>query len=275
MADFELIEKHPWVTVAAIGGGGLILYFLMRGGSSSGASATPVYQATSGAADPNADALTAQTQQINAQLQGESIQGNTQIALAQIGAGVQSQGITASADVTNNQTSAQLQLGMGTLGAQVATEQISAGVQMATIDAIVRAFTGSNAAGNPITNPAPPVQTPVVNSTGNPISTYTQPNNVYVMPPAYQPGPGTSGVGSGGSTTSGIIPGGNTLVPVPNFATCDPRDVACVNNNQQIDINYENQKLVTNASNNRAQCLANAQQNAGQPNYAALVAACG
>lgn len=260
--DFELVEHHPWITVGAIAGGGFLLFLVLRGRGSGGGSGQVVYAGGGSQVDPSiAASVQAQQDQIQGSISGLSIQGQTQIALAQIGAGVQSQTVSATQDVTNRQTDAQLQLGLGTLGAQVASEQIAAGVQMKTIDAIVAAFRGNN----PIYNPTPTVSQPVWNATGNPITTNNAPDTVYVLPPSYNTG----------SNGGGIAWDSGYNVPRPNFATCDPRDVACVANNQAMDIQYSNNLLGAQTANNKAQCLANAQLSVGKPNYAALVAACG
>jgi hypothetical protein len=272
--DFALIEEHPWATVAIIGGGGLLLYLYWRGGSS--AAAAPQGGGGYAAADPSITAanlsLSAQQAQLNGQIAGLQIQGSTQIQLAQIGAGVSSQNIAASQETTDTttlaslraattQTAAQLALGLGSQQSTVDLARIQAQVQMSEIDALVRAYGGTppgSSGGGTVYNP-PAATNPVVQIT----PVYTPlPNTA----PAPQAGPGPAG---------GIIPGGVQLLPTPAYASCDPRDSACVNRNQTINSGYWDSVQAANAGNNRAQCLANAALSAGQPNYAALVAACG
>jgi len=257
MPDFSLLREHPWATVGIVGGGGLLLFIVMRrGGSAAPAGGTGgvVYNATDPNATAQATALQAQQDQIAGSVQGLSIQGQTQVALAQLAAQAQNYTVAASQDVTNKQTDAELQLGLGTLSTQVQSQQIQAGVQMAYINAIVAAFTGNNPTGSPVTNPGTVVSNP--STASNPINQNPSPVPVTVTPPTY----------NGGS---------QYIVPLPNYSSCDPRDVNCVNNNQQLNVGWVNNVLSQTAANNKAQCLANAALSVGKPNYNELVAACG
>jgi hypothetical protein len=199
--DFSLIEDHPWITAGAVLGGGFLLYLVIHHQSSGGGGTTVV--STAGQApqvDPTVAAqITAQQQQLQAQLAGLTIQGNTQIGLAQISANVQTQTAQMTQDVTNKQTAAaqevqdtttaaQLQLGLGTLDAQVQGKQIDAAVQIANINAILAAFGVSKA--NTVGS------TPVSNSSGNPVQVIYPPTNVTVNAPTY-------------STPTPSVPGGN------------------------------------------------------------------
>jgi hypothetical protein len=97
--NLEFVKKHPY----AFGVGGVFLFILLYyyfSKSSSGSTAA------SGATGTNA--YDVQLAQVDAAQGAQTLQANTALAGAQIQAGVQSQGISASQDVTNNQTAAQL-----------------------------------------------------------------------------------------------------------------------------------------------------------------------
>jgi hypothetical protein len=213
MADFSYIREHPWITTGAILGGGLLLYLVIHHSHQSASTTTVDAAGAVPQVDPNVAAqITAQQQQLQAQLQGLTIQGNTQIALAQIGANVQTQTAQMTQDVTNKQTAAtqettdtttaaQLQLGTATLDQQVQLASIDAAVQMANINAILQAFgkTGSNTQST----------TPVSNSSGNPVQVIYPPSNVTVQAPTYV-------------TPTPSVPGGNTPqapITTPSWTT--------------------------------------------------------
>lgn len=195
--DFSYIHEHPWITAGAILGGGFVLYLILHKRSTAGTDAgSTVYYSGTTQQDPNAAAYAAQQQQTQAALAALSLQGQTQIGLANIGAGLQSQTVTASQEVQDRQIDAQKDLGMGTLGAQVQLAQIQANTQMSYIDAIIQAFTGNH----PVTNPTPVNSTPVYNSTGNPVYTVNPPQTYNVTTPTYTPS-GTSTVYDGSETS--------------------------------------------------------------------------
>lgn len=280
--DFTLIEKHPWITTGVVLGGGFLLFVVMRRGGSS-ANASPQYAAGQ---DPATAALNAQLQaqqnQTQAYTVGLQLQGATQISLAQIGADVSKHNTGLSAEVTDTQTMAQLQLGLGTLSAGVETARIGADVQKTYIDAIVAAFTGTAFRTNPATV-NPPVST----------ATPGSPNPTVQFEPLQPAGVSIPG-GTGGSYPVGVggvnpgtswpgmpqpgdapRPGGTPILPSYNVPYCDPRDVACVMHNNDLSVSYFDSVNQGQAINNRNRCLSNAALSAGQPNYAALVAACG
>lgn len=274
--DFSLIEKHPWVTTGIVFGGGFLLFLVMRSRSSTTA---PAATGTSYVGvDPATAQLNAQTaaqaSQSATYIQGLNIQGATQVSLAQIGADASKYSIGASAETVDTQTAAQLALGLGTLNAQVQTTAIGASVQMKYIDAIVAAFTGNS---NPSIS-TPPVSTPVFGQP-TPSSQTTPPVYVYVQSPGGTGGTYPVAVGGTNPGTlapgSAPLPGGTLLTPYPQYANCDPRDVACVMGNGVVNVNWENSSVANNAQNNRNQCLANAAMSKGMPNYNALVSACG
>lgn len=266
--DFKLIEDHPWITTGAILGGGFVLYLLFHRSSSTAdtTSSGAVVQSVDPNAQAAATALQSQQDQISGSIQGLSLQGQTQIGLATLGAGVQSQSILASQDVTNRQTAAQLQLGLGNLDAQVQAQQIQATTQMNLVDVLSRLFGGGN---------SPVTATPVSNTSSNPVNTSNTPSQIAVTPPAYIPSNPSTNTGAITDWSGTVVPGGATLVPLPNYAVCDPMDSACVLNNGSLNTSYVQSVSTAQAKNNRNQCLANAELSAGKPNYAALVAACG
>ncbi len=281
--DFSLIEHHPWATAGIVLGGGVLLYFVLRRGSSSSDAQTGYYAApaSGGAASTATDNTVAlQTQQMNTYLAGLSLQGATQVNLASISADVAKYTTGLTAEVTDTQTAAQLDLGKSTLDAATKQAEINAGITSKYIDALVAVFTGSK---NPAVNPAPV-------TTGNPIVVQVQPSGGYTVTPPTGTG-GAVPIYTGG-TNPGTLPpgysviggpqpgdaplaGGTQLLPSPNYAQCSPWDTACVMGNQQMGIDYQNALIGANNTNNRNQCLANAARNAGEPNYAALIAACG
>jgi hypothetical protein len=277
MADFEYIHKHPWLTVGAIAGGGFILFLLIHKRSvSADQSGAGVAAGAPAGVDPNIAAqVNMQAAQIQGNLAGLSISGQTQLGLAQIGAGVQSQGIGASQDITNRQTDAQVRLGLGTLDAQVEAERINAAIQMKTIDAIMFAFSGNH----PITNPTPTVTTPVANNTNNPISTINAPQTVYPVSPGYNTPGGPTGTGSGmyapGTAGGGsVVPGGTQLVPYPTYmhsdpgaypgmapgAICSPLDANCVETNAALSNQWHADTAAAQDRNNLTQLVMNYQQ---------------
>lgn len=280
MADFTLIHEHPWWTLGIVAGGGFVLYLILHksSASSTDASGQVVYAGTSGGVDPTVAAqIAAQQAQITGQVQGLALQGQTQVAVAQIGAGVQAQTITATQDVTNRQTDAQLQLGLGSIGGQVALAQIAAGVQMSYIDAIVQAFTGNH----PITNPTPTTTTPVGNDPGNPIQTVLPPQTT--LPYPVPTGTGTGGVPLGNQyPTSTYVPSYQIppdalpqILPKPNPAICSPFDASCIQGNIDQNAQFNQDVTAQRAADNHALCLSNAAQSVGRPGYDAMVAACG
>ena len=66
-----------------------------------------------------------------------------------------------------------------------------------------------------------------------------------------------------------------TPPPTPQYAVCETYDSACVAGNEALSNAYDLAMNQAQANNNNDQCLANAQLSVGQPNYDALVAACG
>jgi hypothetical protein len=281
--DFELIERHPWMTGGIVLGGGFLLYLLLRHRQASSATGQAAV-AVAGGVDPQTAALQAQAAAQQTQMQGYisglQIQGGTQVSLAQIGADVSKYTTGASADVANQQTAAQLALGVNTNAAIVAQSQINADVQMKSIDAIVAAFRGNQ---NPSVSPGP-----VTYSTpGNPNPTgQTLPQSpVNVSTPTYissnpalgATNPGSLPPGSVVATPGGpIVPGGQLLVPLPNYIPVGAwPDAQIVAKNQQTQVDWENATLQANAVNNKNQCIANANLSKGYANYDSLMAACG
>lgn len=265
--DFSLLEKHPWATTGVIAVGGIALFLVFRRSSSSPAAAPSSGVVYSGV-DPSVlaanNALSAQQAQVQGALSGAQIQGQTQIDLAGIGADVAKFTTSATQDVTNKQTSAQLDLGLGTIQGQVDLARINAGVQMASIDAIVSAFSGGNPTGHPATNPSPIVSTPVSNSQ-NSINQFTPPQSVTIQPPVY-----------GTPTPGAVLPEGQQLVPSPTLTWQGAwPDANVVAHNSQLQVDWMNATLAAQANNNRNQCLANAERSKGYANYDSLVAACG
>jgi hypothetical protein len=187
------------------------------------------------------------------------LQTQGQIQLAEIAAGVTNYQTTAALTVAQGQTAAELTAATGSQQLQLDMARLAAQVQLRSIDAMERAYGVLNGPTGPSnTTPSGITVQPPVNLIGG---TPTQP--VYLQPPGQN------------TYLPGIVPGGQQLVPNPAYARCDPRDVACVNANQLAEIGWVNSTLNANTANNRAQCLANAQQSVDKPNFAALVAACG
>ncbi len=275
--DFSLIEHHPWATAGIVLGGGFVLYLVLRRGSSGQAATQTTYAAA--AADPQTAQLQAQAAAQQTQVQGYiaglQLQGATQISLAQIGADLGKYQTAATVDVTDFQTAGQVQLGLATLDAATEQARINAGLQGKYIDAIVAAFGGSANTANPATV-ANPIVTPSSGSPTNPTVQSAPPTYAYVPTPG---GTQSYPVGSYNPATippgSAPLPGGTELVPRPDYANCNPWDVACVANNQAMNVSWENASVAAQSANNRNQCLANAQLSAGRDNYASLVAACG
>lgn len=276
--DFGLIEKHPWATTGIVLGGGVLLFVVMRrGGSSSAAPAG--YAAGSSGTDPNAAALAAQQNQTAAYLSSVQLQGATSISLAKIGADVSMFTTGKTADTINTQTAAQLALGLGTQNAVVRQTEINAGLQGRYIDAIIAAFTGHS---SPVVVPQP-IGVPTPGST-NP-TFQTDPRPTYVIPgdPLYGSGNGPSfGAVNPGTSFPGMPqpgdaprPGGSQLLPSYSVPHCDPRDVSCVMNNEATAIHYYESVNQAQSTNNRNQCLANAELSRGFANYGSLVSACG
>ena len=75
----------------------------------------------------------------------------------------------------------------------------------------------------------------------------------------------------------GATPGMGVFTPpaTPKYAVCETYDSACVAGNEALANAYDLAMNQAQAQNNNDQCLANAQLSQGQPNYNALVAACG
>ena len=75
----------------------------------------------------------------------------------------------------------------------------------------------------------------------------------------------------------GATPGMGVFTPpaTPKYAVCETYDSACVAGNEVLANAYDLAMNQAQANNNNDQCLANAQLSQGQPNYDALVAACG
>jgi hypothetical protein len=67
---------------------------------------------------------------------------------------------------------------------------------------------------------------------------------------------------------------GSVLVPLPNYATCDPRDTACTVANQQLSDKYNLDVQQAEAANNAQQCLLNANNATTDVQRAAVLAAC-
>ncbi len=226
--DFSLLHEHPWTTVAIIGGGGLILFIVLRG---RGASSSGGQTIVNSGADPSVtaanSALSAQQDQIQGSLSGLSIQGQTQLALGQLAAGVQTHTIDASQDITNRQTAAQLQYGLGTLDAQVASEALSAGIQSKYIDALVAAFRGPGVTGGGgvAANVGGYNGTPILNSPTNPVNQYIPMTQGVTYPAA-----GTGGTAPTSPTPAGSWPSMASygLDPGGGGFHCDPMDSACV-----------------------------------------------
>jgi hypothetical protein len=278
MADFHYIHEHPWLTLGLVGGGGFVLYLILhRSSSSSDSSGQVVYAAgASGGVDPTVAAqLAAAQSQIQGNISMAALSGQTQVSLVQIGAGVQSQTVTATQDVTNRQTDAQLQLGLGSIGGQVALAQIQGAIQMKYIDAIIQAFTGHD----PVTNPTPTTTTPVGNSPGNPINTVNPPQ--VTLP--YPVPTGTGGVPLANQyPTSTYVPSYQIppdalpqILPQPNPSICSPYDATCIQGNINQANQYNIDVTAQRAADNHALCLSNAAMNVGRPGYDAMVAACG
>lgn len=275
--DFSLIERHPWWTAGIVVGGGVLLYVVLHRGSGSSSASTGVAYSGADPALANANAsLQAATQQQQAQLQGLSIQAQAQLGLAAIGADVSKYSTRASQDVTDFQTAAQLQLGLGTLDTQYKMAALSAAQQMNTVNALVAAFRGptagaaSGSAPGAVAPPAGAVYPAPYSTVTNPISQGVSQVSPSVAAPVNVP------VYSTAPTDRAIIPGGTQLIPFPSYTPVGAwPNKAAIDYNQQLQIDWQNATLAANNNNNRNQCLANADQSRGQPNYGALVAACG
>lgn len=285
MADFELIEKHPWWTAAIIGVGALLVYLFFRSRSNAAASAAG-YQGGYQTVDPTLAAAqlaastqqanlqvqaNAQTNQLNAQLAAVNIQSNAQIQLATLSAAVQSQNITATQDVTNQQTAGQVAVALGSQQATVDQARINAGVQISYIDALVAAFGGNRStptptpSPTPVTYPTPGTSTPV--TIANPVTQSTQQINTYSPPYPSTPTPTTPG----GSGTPYQTPSGwwsNAGVPDrasygldPNGGGfhCSPRDSPCVQQQNDASIAYFQAVADAQTRNNLQQGIANYQ----------------
>lgn len=279
--DFELLERHPYITGAVVIIGAAGLYLILRRGSSTsstdqtGISPSGVSYYAPAGTDPTAAALQSQEDQTTAALSATQIESQTQLGLGQLSAGVQNTSTTASADVANQQTAAQLQLGLGTINGQVALAQIQAQSQLDLINAIMRAYsgTGGGGAGNVTTStptPSGPVST-VTPYTPAPVAPSTGP--VTTTPVVTEPDPVMPPTGSSGLA---IVPGGTQLVPYPNLIPQGawPNSSIVAEDTAWTD-QWIDQTQIAQATNNRNQCLNNAALSQGRPNYAALVAACG
>jgi hypothetical protein len=274
--DFSIIERHPWATTGLVLGGGFVLFLVLKRGSSSGSQTSSTYggQSEDPAVTQAGLALQAQQQQIQGSLSVATLQAQSQITLAQLGADLARFQTGASLQSDTNQTAASLTLGLSTLQAQLESKKIDAQVQMSTLDAIVAAFRGSS-------SPAP-------TNNNTPTATQPQPTFTTVTPPpttniTIPTGTGgtTPGATYGGLSFSNPYLDGSVATPgapiIPGYSVpyCDPRDVACVMNNQVIATNWQNAAMDAQATSSHNLCIANANRNVGQPNYAALVAACG
>lgn len=299
--DFSLIEKHPWITTGIVIGGGVILFLTLRGsgGQSAGGGGTSYVGVDPATANAQAAADVANTQ-AQTYLAGLQLQGATQISLAQIGAGVSTYGTGRTADTIDTQTAAQLALGLGSQNVQVQISQMQTNLQMRYLDAIIAALGGSPGVTTSTPNspsptttitPAYPVSvapTPIGTGGGSP--TYLGSVNPGSVPPGSSswycpPGHNCDPV-TGFDLTQRLnglpqnprlpaaLPGGTQLVPTPGYATCDPRDVACVMGNQTLNVGWENNSISANNTNNFNQCLINAEMSRGFGNYDSLVAAC-
>jgi hypothetical protein len=249
--DFTLLHEHPWATVGVIAGGGLLLFIVFHRGSSGGTVASgPTYSGADPATVASANALQAQQDQISGSVQGLTIQGQTQIALAQISAGSQNKNVDASQDVTNRQTAAQLQLGLGTLGAQVAITQIQADAQMSLISRLIGAFSGPGVTGGGTVaqNPGGYSGTPVFNAPGNPVITA---NPIVQGPVAVADYPLTSG-GFPTRDSYGLDPMGGGF-------HCSPYDAGCVGNQNTATNAYDLSIANWQATNNAKEEIANYQ----------------
>lgn len=257
--DFSVIENHPWATTAVVGLGGLGLYLLLRGGggdSSGGGGGGAVY--ASGPSDSQVAAnaalqsaqiqANAQTTQLSAQLAALGIQTDAQIKAAQIGAEVSKDATHAALASDLYRTSAELTYGLSSQDTAIQIARINAGVQQSYIDRMTGGPIG--AAAVPI-RAAVPMPEPIYSA---PINQVTQ-----VQTPA--------GVGP-------IVPGGMPLIAWPDYASCDPLDVACVSRNQGLSDKYGLDLKAAQASNNYAQCVANAGNATTPEQYAAVMARC-
>src|SRR5215831_11856701 len=221
--DFELIERHPWITGGTIVVGGLILFliFRRRGASSDGTTAAAgvsYYPASSGT-DPTAAALQAQQDQTAAALSATQIQASTQLGLATISADVAKLNISAGADVANQQTQAQTVLGVGTLNAQVALAQIQAQNELDVIRVIAAAYGGGGSSvgtgglGSGITSSP--------TTTTQPVNQIAPPAPIYIPPVTAPSSPATPGGNTGNyplpAAGGPVIAGGTPLEPKPNY----------------------------------------------------------
>lgn len=120
----ELFSKHPYL----IGGGALLVFVVVYYYFSRGSSATTTTVSASG--------TDAQTAALNAQEQIAQLQSQTALGAATIQAGVQSQGIAASADVTKYQTDAELQAVLSKNTTDVQIAQVQAGQNEAQVKAL-------------------------------------------------------------------------------------------------------------------------------------------
>jgi hypothetical protein len=287
MADFTYIHEHPWLTLGLVAGGGFVLFLVLHRRSATADQGQTVTYAGAGApqVDPNIAAqVQMQQQQVQGDIAGLTISGQTQLGLAQIGAQVQTAGILAGQDVTNRQTDAQVRLGLGTLDAQTEAARIDASIQMRTIDALIYAFSGNH----PLDNPTPVSTAPVLNSPGNPVNTSNPVDSVTYPYPVVGAGavPTTGVIGAGGSSSGGdlvtslglagqgtVVPGGTQLVPYPTYmhsdpanypgmapgAICSPLDANCVATNEAISNQYHVNVAAAQDVNNLTQLVANYQ----------------
>jgi len=137
---WQWMKAHPWLTAAILVGIGLLLILLLSGGSSEQKGSGPVYIGGDNASVQAGTALAAaqmnantQALGINAQVQAQQDQNNTQLAIAALSARVQESNIMAGKEVAlkqvegqNLQTTAAMTIQALTLDSLVKRDKIQA-----------------------------------------------------------------------------------------------------------------------------------------------------